>query len=119
MVFERSPENLAAGSYGPSTGTTSPWNIIDMTQLSGTPLTPGFKLSDLASSFGLHNGAIVSLPAVVKYKTITDGLDKTIAIVERRTDRSVSGSNRMTFLPSSFLTSIGKRTCRITLVGPI
>ena len=82
MAYAWEPTNPAPGSYGSSTGTESPWQIIDQAQLSGTALPAGFKLADLDPSFGLHNGAIVSRPAIVRLKNLTDGLSHTFAFGE-------------------------------------
>ena len=82
MAYAREPTNPAPGSYGSSTGSESPWRIIDQAQLSSVALPAGFKLDDLDSSYGLHNGAIVSRPSIVSYKNITDGLSHTLAFGE-------------------------------------
>ena len=82
MTFELKAGKPAPGSYGSSTGTGRPWDIIDMAQLRGVALPPGFDLSELAPSYGLHNGAIVSRPGVVSFKNVTDGLSHTFAFGE-------------------------------------
>ncbi len=82
MVYAWDSSDPAPGSYGSSTGSGSPWMIIDQAQLSNMTLPAGFELSDLDPSFGLHDGAIVSRPAVVRFKAITDGLTHTFAFGE-------------------------------------
>ncbi len=82
MAYSWESSSPAPGSYASSTGTESPWRIIDQAQLSGTTLPAGFELADLDPSFGLHNGAIVSRPAIVRLKNITDGLSHTFAFGE-------------------------------------
>ncbi|MEM8944972.1 MAG: DUF1559 domain-containing protein [Planctomycetota bacterium] len=79
MIFEWDGVSVAPGSYAASTGTESPWLIIDMSAF--TPGTP-FDLSALTNHDGLHKGAIVSWPAVVRIRDVTDGTSNTFAFGE-------------------------------------
>lgn len=68
MSFEQASDALAPTSYGPSTGSESPWLFYPV------PDNP---------KFNGHNGAIASRPVIVAYKNVSDGLSNTFAFGER------------------------------------
>ncbi len=81
MAYEWEAESPAPGSYAASTGTGRPWDFLDITA-APSPLPPGFKMSDLGPHAGLHNGAIVSRPGVVRIRDVVDGTTNTFAFGE-------------------------------------
>ena len=66
MVFEELDSLPGPTSYGPSTGTDSPWKFYPV---------PG--------KHDGHNGAIVSRPVIVSTKDVTDGTEYTFAFGEQ------------------------------------
>lgn len=78
MAYEWDGVSIAPGSYSASTGTESPWRILDTSALP----SGAFDLSTINANHSRHTGAIVSWPGLVRLRDVTDGTAQTFAFGE-------------------------------------